>query len=35
MTRKPESDAAKALASAPGAELVHGDLDDAASLEAR
>lgn len=31
MTRKPESDAAKALAKA-GAEIVKGDLDDAASL---
>jgi uncharacterized protein YbjT (DUF2867 family) len=32
MTRKPEGDAAKALA-ASGVELVKGDLDDAASLE--
>ncbi|WP_242343385.1 NmrA/HSCARG family protein [Anaeromyxobacter terrae] len=32
MTRKPEGDAAKAVA-ALGAELVQGDLDDAASLE--
>ena len=32
MTRKPDSDAAKALA-ALGAEVVQGDLDDAASLE--
>jgi len=32
MTRKPDSDAAKAL-SALGAEVVQGDLDDAASLE--
>jgi uncharacterized protein YbjT (DUF2867 family) len=32
MTRKPESEAAKAIA-ALGAELVQGDLDDAASLE--
>jgi len=32
MTRKPESDKAKALAVA-GAEIVQGDLDDAASLE--
>ncbi len=32
MTRKPESDAAKAVA-ALGAEVVQGDLDDAASLE--
>jgi uncharacterized protein YbjT (DUF2867 family) len=32
MTRKPESDAAKAVA-ALGAEIVQGDLDDAASLE--
>jgi uncharacterized protein YbjT (DUF2867 family) len=32
MTRKPDSDAAKALA-ALGAEVVAGDLDDAASLE--
>ena len=32
LTRKPESDAAKALAKT-GAEVVHGDLDDAASLE--
>ena len=33
MTRHPESDAAKAVASATGAELVQGDLDDAASLK--
>lgn len=33
MTRKPESEAAKALASR-GVELVRGDLDDAASLKA-
>ena len=33
MTRHPESDAAKAVASATGAEIVHGDLDDAASLK--
>ena len=33
MTRKPDSDAAKALAAA-GAEVVKGDLDNAASLEA-
>lgn len=32
MTRKPDSDAARALADA-GAEVVKGDLDDAASLE--
>jgi len=32
MTRKPEGEAAKALA-ALGAEVVHGDLEDAASLE--
>ena len=32
MTRKPDSDAARALA-ALGAEVVAGDLDDAASLE--
>ena len=32
MTRKPDSDAAKAVASETGAELVEGDLDDAASL---
>jgi uncharacterized protein YbjT (DUF2867 family) len=32
LTRKPEGDAAKALAAA-GAEVVKGDLDDAASLE--
>ena len=32
MTRKPDSDAAEALAAA-GAEIVKGDLDDAASLE--
>jgi len=33
MTRHPESDAAKAVASEAGAELVHGDLNDAASLK--
>lgn len=33
MTRNPESDAAKAVASATGAELVRGDLNDAASLK--
>ena len=33
MTRHPESDAAKAVASETGAEIVHGDLDDAASLK--
>jgi uncharacterized protein YbjT (DUF2867 family) len=33
MTRKPEGDAAKALAAA-GAEIVKGDLDDAASIQA-
>lgn len=33
MTRKPDGDAAKALASATGAEIVQGDLDDAASLK--
>lgn len=33
MTRKPDSDAAKAIAAATGAELVPGDLDDAASLK--
>jgi uncharacterized protein YbjT (DUF2867 family) len=32
MTRHPESDAAKAIASATGAELVRGDLNDADSL---
>src|SRR5687768_9014969 len=32
MTRTPDSDAAKAVASAAGAEIVQGDLDDAASL---
>ena len=32
MTRNPDSDAAKAVASAAGAEIVQGDLDDAASL---
>jgi uncharacterized protein YbjT (DUF2867 family) len=32
MTRNPDSDAAKAIASATGAELVQGDLNDAASL---
>ena len=32
MTRHPDSDAAKAVASAAGAEIVQGDLDDAASL---
>ena len=34
MTRNPGSDAARALASATGAELVKGELDDAASLKA-
>ena len=33
MTRHPDSDAAKAVASATGAEIVQGDLDDAASLK--
>jgi uncharacterized protein YbjT (DUF2867 family) len=33
MTRNPDSDAAKAVASETGAELVHGDLNDAASLK--
>ena len=33
MTRHPEGDAAKAVASATGAQLVHGDLNDAASLK--
>ena len=33
MTRNPESDAAKAVASETGAELVRGDLNDAASLK--
>ena len=33
MTRNPGSDAAKAVASATGAEIVHGDLNDAASLK--
>lgn len=33
MTRKPGSDAAKAIAAETGAELVQGDLDDAASLK--
>ncbi len=32
MTRKPEGDAAKAVALATGAELIEGDLNDAASL---
>jgi uncharacterized protein YbjT (DUF2867 family) len=32
MTRNPDSDAAKAIASATGADLVQGDLNDAASL---
>jgi uncharacterized protein YbjT (DUF2867 family) len=32
MTRKPEGDAAKAVASATGAQLIEGDLNDAASL---
>jgi uncharacterized protein YbjT (DUF2867 family) len=34
LTRNPESDAAKALAAATGAELVKGELDDEASLKA-
>lgn len=34
LTRNPESDAAKALAAATGAELVKGDLDDEASVKA-
>ena len=34
MTRNPDSDTAKALAAATGAELVKGELDDAASLKA-
>jgi uncharacterized protein YbjT (DUF2867 family) len=34
LTRNPDSDAAKALAAATGAELVKGDLDDEASLKA-
>jgi uncharacterized protein YbjT (DUF2867 family) len=34
LTRTPDSDAAKALASATGAELVKGELDDEASLKA-
>jgi uncharacterized protein YbjT (DUF2867 family) len=34
MTRNPDSDAARALAAATGAELVKGELDDAASLKA-
>lgn len=33
MTRNPDSDAAKAVASETGAELVQGDLNDAASLK--
>lgn len=33
MTRKPDSDAARAVASETGAEIVRGDLDDAASLK--
>lgn len=33
MTRNPESDKAKALASATGAQLVRGDLNDAASVK--
>ena len=32
LTRNPDSDVAKALAAATGAELVKGDLDDEASL---
>ncbi len=32
MTRRPDADAAKAVASAAGAEIVEGDLDDATSL---
>ena len=32
MTRHPDGDAAKAIASSTGAEIVQGDLDDAASL---
>ena len=35
MTRHPESDAAKAIASATGAELVRGDLNDADSSKGR
>jgi len=34
LTRNPDSDVAKALAAATGAELVKGDLDDEASLKA-
>lgn len=34
LTRNPDSDAAKALAAATGAELVKGELDDEASLKA-
>lgn len=34
MTRNPDSDAAKALAAATGAELVKGELDDSGSLKA-
>lgn len=34
LTRNPDSDAAKALATATGAELVKGELDDEASLKA-
>jgi uncharacterized protein YbjT (DUF2867 family) len=33
MTRKPQSDAAKAIAAETGAEIVQGDLDDAAALK--
>lgn len=33
MTRKPESDAAKAIARDTGADIVHGDLNDSASLK--
>ncbi len=33
MTRKPESDAAKAIARDTGAEIVQGDLNDPASLK--
>jgi uncharacterized protein YbjT (DUF2867 family) len=33
MTRKPDGDAAKAVAEATGAELVRGDLNDEASLK--
>jgi uncharacterized protein YbjT (DUF2867 family) len=33
MTRKPDGEAAKKIAAETGAEIVQGDLDDAASLK--